>query len=105
MTHSHSCSHTNTIIYVVCIFNRAVAAGPVSPVSTGPLFPSLVACLALPISAIAWRTPTQHSEAHRYYVETCEMAANSATELFRESSNNFLKLVLQASPAKGVAFG
>ena len=37
---------------------RAVAAGPVSPVSTGPLFPSLVACLALPISAIAWRTPT-----------------------------------------------
>ena len=29
---------------------RAVAAGPVSPVSTGPLFPSLVACLTLPIS-------------------------------------------------------
>ena len=68
---------------------RAVAVGPVSPVSTGPLFPSLVACLALPISAIAWRTPTQHPEAHRYHVETCEMAANSATELLRESSNNF----------------
>ena len=29
-----------------------IAAGPVSPVSTGPLSPSLVACLALPISAI-----------------------------------------------------
>ena len=91
---------------------RAVAAGPVSPVSTGPLFPSLVACLALPISAIAWRTPTQrpdaslasqthfrkrggsgsglrdYPESHRYHVETCEMVANSATELFRESSNN-----------------
>jgi len=85
-------------------YSRAVAAGPVSPVSTRPLFPSLVACLALPISAIAWRTLTQHPEAHRYHVEICETAANSATELFRESSNNFLKLVSQASPAKGVAF-
>ena len=45
---------------------RAVAAGSVSPVSTGPLFPSLVACLTLSISAIAWRTLTQRPEAHRY---------------------------------------
>ena len=37
---------------------RAVAAGVVSPVSTGQLFPSLMACLALPISAIAWWTPS-----------------------------------------------
>ena len=44
---------------------------------------------ALPISAIAWRMPTQRPEAHRYHVETYEMAANSATELLRESSNNF----------------
>ena len=79
--------------------SRVVAAGPVSPVSTGPLFPSLVACLTLPISAIAWRTPTQRPEAHRYHVETCGMAANSATELFRESFDNFLflRLVSQAS--------
>ena len=74
--------------------HRAVAAGSVSPVSTGPLFPSLVACpvpvcLALPISAIAVRTPAQRTEAHRYHVETCEMAANSTTELLRESSNSF----------------
>ena len=69
--------------------DRAVAAGPVSLVSTGPLFPSLAACLALPISAISWRTPTKCPEAHRYHVETCEMAANSATELFNKSSNNF----------------
>ena len=74
--------------YLYALF-RAIAAGPVSPVSTGPLFPSLVACLALPISAIAWQTPTQRPEVHRYNVETCEMAANSATELFRGSSNNF----------------
>ena len=47
------------------LFIRAIAAGPVSPVSTGPLFPSLVACLALSISAVAWRTPTQRPEAHR----------------------------------------
>ena len=37
---------------------RAVAAGPVSPVSTGTLFPHLwVACLALPISALLSRHP------------------------------------------------
>ena len=42
--------------------------------------------MALPISAIARRTPTQRPEAHRYRVETCEMAANSATKLFRKSS-------------------
>ena len=65
---------------------RAIAAGLVSLVSTGPLFPPLVACLALPISAIARRTPTQCPKAHRYHVETCEMAANSATKLFRKSS-------------------
>ena len=68
---------------------RAVAAGPVSLVSTRPLLPSLVACLALPISDIAWRTPTQRPKVHRYHAETCEMAANSATELFRKSSNNY----------------
>ena len=58
-----SCPH----LYGVCY--RAVAAGPVSPVSTGPLFPSPVACLALPISAIVWRTPTQRPEAHRYQLK------------------------------------
>ena len=42
---------------------RAVAAGPVSPVLTGPLFSSLVACLALPISAFARRKPMQRPEA------------------------------------------
>ena len=65
---------------------RAVAAGPVSLVSTGPLFPPLMACLALPISPIARWTPMQRPEAHRYHVETCEMAANSVTELFCMSS-------------------
>ena len=48
-----------------------------------------MAYLALSISAIAWETPTQRPEAHRYPVKTCEMAVNSATELFRESSINF----------------
>lgn len=40
---------------------RAVAAGPVSPVSH---FPSFMAPLALPISAIALSTPTQGRQAH-----------------------------------------
>lgn len=52
-----------------------------------------------PISAIAQRSPTQHPKVHRYRVETCEMATNSATELFRRSS--FQQLLL----AKGMAFG
>ena len=46
--------------YIVqCMDNHTV--GPVSLVSTGPLFPKPVACLALPIyiSAIAQWTPTQ----------------------------------------------
>ena len=55
---------------------RAIAPGLVSPVSTVPLFPSLVAYLVLP----------SISKAHRYHVETCEMAANNAIELFHESS-------------------
>ena len=88
--------------------SRAVAAGLLSPVSTRPLFPSFVAYLALPISAIAWRTPTQRPGAHRCHVETCEMAANSATELFHESSLQQLSVLVterrvsQASPAKDV---
>ena len=83
---------------------RAVAAGPVSPVSTGPLFP--VACLALPISAFARRTPTHHPKAHKYLVETCKMAANSATELFHKSCFQQLSILTskrlpsQASPRK-----
>ena len=38
----------------------------------------------------SWRTPTQRPEAHRYRVENCEMAVNSATELLRKSSLKFL---------------
>ena len=88
--------------------SRAVTAGLLSPVSTRPLSPSFVAYLALPISAIARWTPTQCPGAQRCHVETCEMAVNSATELFRESSLQQLSVltserrVSQASPAKGV---
>ena len=41
----------NFYLHVVLQTGSAIAAGPVSLVSTGPLFPSLVACLALPIIA------------------------------------------------------
>ena len=58
-------------------------AGPVSLVSTGSLFPSLVACLALPINAIARWMPTQGPQPHRWHVETCDMAANNAKEPFQ----------------------
>ena len=74
--------------------DRAVATGPVSPISTGPLFPLLVACpwpwhcqLAPLLGAGHPHNVPKHIGI--YHVETCEMAANSATELFCESSNNF----------------
>ena len=74
----------NRMLLCLC---RAIAPGLVSPVSTVPLFPLLVAYLVLPIiSTIARRMPTQRPKAHRYHVETCEMAANNAIELFHESS-------------------
>ena len=60
------------ILYMYCIggtemlpLSRAVATGPVSPVSTGPLFPSPMACLASPNRANARQTPmarTQHGD-------------------------------------------
>ena len=87
-------------------FIRAVPAGlvsPVSPVSTGPLFdPHSWLCLAFPISAIAWRTPTQYPKAHRYHVETCKMAVNSATELFHKSSEGCgFRPISKLNPWKG----
>ena len=60
---------------------RAIASGPVSQVDHFSL-----TCLASPISAIAQWTPTQCPKVHRYHVETCEMAVNSATQLFHKSS-------------------
>ena len=47
------------------VYSRAIAAGPVGQVSTGPHFSSLVACLASSLSAIARRTPTRGPQAHR----------------------------------------
>ena len=61
--------------------HRAIATGLVCLVSNGPLFLSLTVCLALPISVITWRMPTNHSQAHRWHVENCDMAANSVKEV------------------------
>ena len=46
----------------------------------------------------------QHPEVHRYHVETCEMAANSAVpRVFQQLSVlTSERLISQASPAKGV---
>ena len=64
---------------------RAVAAGPVSPVSTGPLFLLLGLAWRCQLAPLLGGSPRNAPK----HVETCEMAANSATELLRESSNNF----------------
>ena len=63
--------------------HRAVAAGPVSPVSTGPLFPSPWLAWRCQNSAIALQTPTHGSQVHSRHAETCEMATNSAKKLVR----------------------
>ena len=62
--------------------HRPIATGLVCLVSTGPLFLSLMVCLAFPISVITWRMLTHHSQAHRWHVENCDMATNSAKEVF-----------------------
>ena len=51
--HFHTCS------YPTCSYSGAIFAGPVNPVSTVPLLPSLVSCLVSPISAVARLMPTQ----------------------------------------------
>lgn len=51
---------------------RFVGAGQVTPLSTGPPFPSLMAYLASPISAITQGMPTQRLHEHSLHWEaTC----------------------------------
>ena len=71
-------------------------------------FPSLLACLVLPISASAQWTPMQGTQAHRRHFESSKMAANSVKELFRVFQQQLSilpseRLVSQASSAMGVA--
>ena len=65
---------------------RAVATGPVSPVSTGPLFPSPMACLASPNRANARQTPmarTQRGDVLQHNTRWLRTVRKT------ESSNNF----------------
>ena len=87
---------------------RGEVGFPMTPVAAGPFilsmipvspFPSPVACLASPISAIAWRTPTQGPQAHRSLLTAVEKKNSS-----KSSFNNFsLFQANEASSAKGVA--
>ena len=68
------------------VYSRAVATGPVSPVSTGPLFPSPMACLASPNRANARQTHmarTQRGDMLRDGCEQCEWP--SLPTIFRSS--------------------
>ena len=67
-----------------------IAAGLVTPVSTGALFPSPVACLALPISAVAWWTLTEapkHTGGMLKLARWLQTVQKNSSESF---SNNFL---------------
>ena len=69
-----------------CVLSRAVATGPVSQVSTGPLFPSPMACLASPNRANARQTPmarTQRGDMLQHNTRWLRTVRKT------ESSNNF----------------
>ena len=55
-THTHTCTHTHRYIHRAkrSFQGRAVAISQVSPVSTGPLFASLVACFLSPHLQRVW---------------------------------------------------
>ena len=86
---------------------RAVATGPVSPVSTGPLFPSPMACLASPNRANAQRTPmarTQRGDMLKNYKRWLRTVWKNFFGVFQQLSIlPSERLVSQALSAKGVA--
>ena len=95
---------------LVCIafYTRAIATSPVSPVSTGPLFPSPMACLASPNRANARRTPmacTQRGDCMlKVNARWPQTVQKNLFRVFQELSVfQSEQLVLQASSAKGVA--
>ena len=69
-------------------YYRVVAASPVSPVSTKPLFPSLVACLVSTIS-IAQQTLMQGPQARRWHVETSSKGVVCKIHKRSESWNQY----------------
>ena len=82
--------------------SRAVATGLVSPVSTGPLFPSPIACLASPNRANAGRAAmacTQCGDMLKHNTSAKESLLSLLTTFFLLSE----RLVSQASSARGVA--
>ena len=82
--------------------DRAIAASLVSPVSTGPLLSSPVACLASPISANPWWTPTQGPN-HTGAMLKLVRWLRTVRKFLRVRSSKRMIIVSQASPAKGVA--
>ena len=71
---------------ILMAYYRAIATGPVSPVSTGPLFPSPMACLASPNRVNARQTPmarTQRGDMLQHNTRWLRTVRKT------ESSNNF----------------
>ena len=88
--------------------DRVVATSSVSPVSTGQLFPSLVACLELPISAIAHQTPMQGPPSTQVTCWNLRDGCKQCKKYSSKFSSQQLsvlpskQLVSQASSAKGM---
>ena len=80
--HCSSCRGCVHLAESICNI-RAIAAGPVSLVSTGPLFP-----IALPISAIARRTPKQDPKYISDMLKLAKWPLFTVRKNSSESSNN-----------------
>ena len=90
---------STTLYHGSCINYRAVATGPVSPVSTGPLFPSPMACLASPNRANAQQTPMARTQRGDMLQHNTRWFANSAKDrVFQQFS-----VLPTGRSAKGVA--
>ena len=86
------------------VYCRAIATNLVSPVSTGPLFPSLMACLVSPISAIAQWMPMARTQRDLLSTRWLQTVWKNLFRVFQQLSILPSKrLVLQASPVIGVA--
>ena len=84
-----------------------IATGPVSPVLTGPLFPSPMACLVSPNRANARRTPmecTQRSNMLKHDTRWLRTVQKNLFRVFQQLSVLPSRwLVSQSSSVKGVA--
>ena len=113
-THTHMYTHTHTYTHRPkrSFQGRAVATSQVSPVETGPLFPSLVACFLLPHLRRVWlaRLVNNQKDAVRHngqkgwifiHVKLCHLASEKhrfGPKMVSEAISQSLKFSEESMP-------